>query len=468
MRKLKNDDRGVTLVEIIVSIAILAIIVLPFLNAFVTATKTNVKAKNEMNATHLATNIMEGIEKNSMKTLAYQFNYPSEGFDVTDGFNISDGSSACELLKKSDKFDNVKRLEDISAEIVNKDDVITSCIHKTDASAQIGDTSLWDFRESDAHKYYFYMSGVQSGTKKYNALVTVDAKSDASNIDSETKKPNNKVTEYNMDEVADMSAMDANFDCMSADRYSATNIISALNNMNPGLSVQQSDIKRTITIDIEKSGAASNKATKVTVSYSYSIKNGVKKTFPDPTSALKDDYTMVIYDNSSDTVNHNLRNVYLFYNPWYTSTGNTWDTANDVIIVNNKDKVDCTVNIVKQKTISDQSELSTKESTYKAYVKVSEPGNRTGHAYTHIATNLNVNMGAPDKTPQPNQAIYGFNNNVIQNEVKAIVDIKNLTRSKASERLYDVKVAVYESKASLDDIFKDKDPVVTMTGSMGY
>ena len=67
MRKLKNDDRGVTLVEIIVSIAILAIIVLPFLNAFVTATKTNVKAKNEMNATHLATNIMEGIEKNSMK-----------------------------------------------------------------------------------------------------------------------------------------------------------------------------------------------------------------------------------------------------------------------------------------------------------------------------------------------------------------------------------------------------------------
>lgn len=61
--KAKNDDRGVTLVEIIVSIAILAIIVLPFLNAFVTATKTNVKAKNEMNATHLATNIMEGIER---------------------------------------------------------------------------------------------------------------------------------------------------------------------------------------------------------------------------------------------------------------------------------------------------------------------------------------------------------------------------------------------------------------------
>ena len=197
MRKLKNDDRGVTLVEIIVSIAILAIIVLPFLNAFVTATKTNVKAKNEMNATHLATNIMEGIEKNSMKTLAYQFNYPSEGFDVADGFNISDGSSACELLKKSGKFDNVKRLEDISAEIVNKDDVITSCIHKTDASAKISDTSLWNFRESDAHKYYFYMSGVQSGTKKYNALVTVDAKSDAES-DNKVQTVINKKSKMNI------------------------------------------------------------------------------------------------------------------------------------------------------------------------------------------------------------------------------------------------------------------------------
>ena len=92
----------------------------------------------------------------------------------------------------------------------------------------------------------------------------------------------------------------------------------------------------------------------MTVSYSYSInKNGVRKTFPDPNSALKDDYTMVIYDNSSDTVNHNLRNVYLFYNPWYTSTGALYNTCNDVIIINNKDKLDCTVNIVKQKTISD-------------------------------------------------------------------------------------------------------------------
>ncbi|MEE1216420.1 MAG: type II secretion system protein, partial [Agathobacter sp.] len=61
MRKLRDDDRGITLVELIVSIAILAIIVLPFLNSFVMAAKTNAKSKNELNATHLAENIMEGV-----------------------------------------------------------------------------------------------------------------------------------------------------------------------------------------------------------------------------------------------------------------------------------------------------------------------------------------------------------------------------------------------------------------------
>ena len=69
---------------------------------------------------------------------------------------------------------------------------------------------------------------------------------------------------------------------------------------------------------------------------------------------------MVIYDDSSDTVNHNLKEcLSVLQSIWYTSTGALDNTCNDVIIINNKDKLDCTVNIVKQKTISDQSELST-------------------------------------------------------------------------------------------------------------
>lgn len=453
MRKLKTDDRGVTLVEIIVSIAILAIIVLPFLNAFVTATKTNVKARNEMNATHLATNIMEGIEKNSMKTLAYQFNYPTESFDVADGFSIASGSSACELLKKNGKYQNVVKLENVRDEVSNKDDMITSSIHKLDTSATINDTSLWKFEEGDVHKYYYYMSGVKSGTKAYNALLTVSARADTGT---------DKKTEYNLDKVADMSAMDVNFDCMSADKNSADDVLRAMSDRGyTGLS--QNKVKRTVTIDIEKSVS-----TKVTVSYSYRFQyNGSTVTFPADDSTLKQEYTTVIYDNSDDPVNHTLRNVYLFYKPWYTSTSNTgYSGCDDVIVINNRDKVDCTVNLVKQKIV-DATELSTKEQAYKVYVRVNEAGNRTGKAYTHIATNLDIDMSAPDSALQPSQAIYGFNNNVNQTQVRDIVDIKNLAKEEAVDRLYDVKVDVYDSKTDIDDM-DTAEPVVSMTGSMGY
>ena len=44
----KMDNKGLTLLELIVSIAILAIVVLPLLTAFLVSLKTNVKAKEKL------------------------------------------------------------------------------------------------------------------------------------------------------------------------------------------------------------------------------------------------------------------------------------------------------------------------------------------------------------------------------------------------------------------------------------
>ena len=61
-----------------------------FLNAFVTATKTNVKAKNEMNATHLATNIIDVYKRQLPFIPDYRINLlaPREITDFT-GFRTS-------------------------------------------------------------------------------------------------------------------------------------------------------------------------------------------------------------------------------------------------------------------------------------------------------------------------------------------------------------------------------------------
>ena len=337
LRKFKDDNRGITLVELIVSIAILALIVLPFLNAFVTATKTNVKARNMMNATHLATNIMEGIENNSMKTMAYQFNYPSEGFDLADGFDMADGSNAKELYYKNGKYTDVKRFEDVMnahPEAENLDKWMTSSIHKKNNTAFLGDTSSWKFVENKEHKYYFWMTDVKSGTKKYNAMVTVDGKGET----------NSKVGQYNtIDKVADMSAMDSNYDCMSSDVATIDELVNTLKNRGySDIESNKDSISRTITLDI--TGGSS---TKVTVSYSYKFTSGGHMhVFPED-AAMKQMYTSVIFDNTSNTANRTLKNIYLFYKPWYTSTANSdWISCKDTIIINNNDKVDCTVNIV--------------------------------------------------------------------------------------------------------------------------
>ena len=347
MRKFKDDNRGITLVELIVSIAILAIIVLPFLNAFVTATKTNVKARNKMNATHLATNIMEGIENNSMKTMAYQFNYPSEGFDLADGFDMADGSNAKELYYRNGKYTDVRRLEDVMnahPEAENLDKWMTSSIHKKNNTAFLGDTSSWKFVENKEHKYYFWMTDVKSGTKKYNAMVTVDGKGEA----------DSKVGQYNtIDKVADMSAMDSNYDCMSSDVATIEELMNTLKNRGySDIESNKDSISRTITLDI--TGGSS---TKVTVSYSYKFTSGGHThVFPED-AAMKQMYTSVIFDNTSNTANRTLKNIYLFYKPWYTSTANSdWNSCKDTIIINNNDKVDCTVNIVKQNYV-DKSQL---------------------------------------------------------------------------------------------------------------
>ena len=64
MQNMKNhkkicSDKGFSLIEIIIAIAILAIITLPLLNAFVTSSKMNALSRNKLLAIETGKNIME-------------------------------------------------------------------------------------------------------------------------------------------------------------------------------------------------------------------------------------------------------------------------------------------------------------------------------------------------------------------------------------------------------------------------
>lgn len=72
-RNRQLNHGGFSLVELLVSITILAIIVVPLLNSFVTAARTNAKAKRVMEATTSGQNLMEQIKSMSGPELVEEY-----------------------------------------------------------------------------------------------------------------------------------------------------------------------------------------------------------------------------------------------------------------------------------------------------------------------------------------------------------------------------------------------------------
>lgn len=67
MRRFWKNQQGVTMIEVLVTIAILAIVVVPCLSAFVMAQRGNVKAAETTNAYTAAANLMEELKGSQEK-----------------------------------------------------------------------------------------------------------------------------------------------------------------------------------------------------------------------------------------------------------------------------------------------------------------------------------------------------------------------------------------------------------------
>jgi prepilin-type N-terminal cleavage/methylation domain-containing protein len=257
MYKGKNN-KGLTLVELIVTVAILAIIVLPLLKAFVISAGTNAKAKEKLRTTELAQNVMEGLEATDLLNVVSQFCDP--GTDNCD-FTLLTGQEQMTVRQMDTDTDGV---------------------------------------------YRFAMKDLTASEKKYDALITISA-------NQETAENG---TTNNADEVVNISRIDTGHDALSVPSKTTDDIMTAIWKQYPD--VQQSDISRTITVSIETVSGVSDPYQRVTVSYQYKwTKDGTEYVFP--SGASSDLYSDVIFENAG-AADRTLSNVYLFFYPWYTST----------------------------------------------------------------------------------------------------------------------------------------------------
>lgn len=90
MRKL-NKNAGFSLLELLIAVVILAIIVIPLLNLFLSSHRLNIKSRQTLRATTAAQDIMEGLKAYNMSEVREQFADPASGFYVIDSRMIKGG-----------------------------------------------------------------------------------------------------------------------------------------------------------------------------------------------------------------------------------------------------------------------------------------------------------------------------------------------------------------------------------------
>lgn len=485
-----RDNRGVTLLEVIVAMAIFAIVAVVLLNGFFATGRTNKKSVNYQKATALAQSLMEGVKTNNLEEVARQINYP---WDVQ---------------KDIPRFSFLTMTDDLKLGIqkgwtgsTDSDAVVIREVNRKGRqpggySSVTSDNSgkTYSFQGQSTGQYFFQLHNVPMNNQRFDATVTIDGVNSVTSDDgggsdhtykdsTKSDKPNNYenpvltnmdlyhdaflvagayTQDGSLDRMAlkDMMDKKANYDALYPGRTPATPTIDEL----------AKDRERDINLTISKSGGS----TKVHVKYTaFSPK---MKSFSCPGDLGVHDgngecfCTYVnensIYDNSDTTIS--LENVYLIYCPNYSSTSSGSNTK-DRIKLSNPDNLAVNFYLIKQKSTSlNTEELKAAEMLYKMNLTIEETPkanwNTLASRYrgvTKLRTNINSNIAYDSQKERDENQNAGSQMFLTYRAVNTgrsvnssagkvalvfkITQMKDLESSEQKYRLFSVHVAVYEA-----------------------
>ncbi len=492
-RRKLNKDAGFSLLELLIATVILAIIVIPLLNLFLSSNRINIKSRQTLRATTAAQDIMEGLKAYNIEEVKAQFADPASGFYVIDSRLIK-GGVAEETTLETDGF-YVFSMKELNMQG-----------SKFDAKIEVDGRG--------------YMTGSLTHKEAFNDAALADARS----IDKEngTFVESEKIRQAMLKSVFKDSNMETAIkDKLKASGVADANLYAAYDDLQDSskpdyicfknLTNLFDQVSRTITIDLSVSGTTDEDGRpkvdmKVTEIYEFICKdaggaNVVLKTTGDINSVTVGDISgdpdkampcgsiarMVEPDPATGADVEKI-NVNLFYYPLYGPMGKVSD---DKIIINNTSGANLNLLIAKQRhettdsagmpDLSDPEyltdpQLMAAEQSYKAEIEINDTYGFNADKFS-LKTNLGLNLvgekyvaGSPGTNINIPTQFSVKGKPLTQLNIFTLDGVRSAlgkpgTSDEATELIYDVEVSVYEEGAAASG-FPDDMRMVVIGGSM--
>lgn len=176
-KKSKCNNAGFSLVEVIVSMLILALLVTPLLRTFIVSAQTNLSSRTSQYATNVAQNVLEGLKLYGAENAAKQFNDNRENavFNIVPKIVLNDKEHGIGFYETDNNFN--KLTEGLCSYFEEK------------------------FVKNEAQKYYYVINGINEGTALFNVRISLNA---ASYLGSTEPEKKGKQNDYMMPDLSDL------------------------------------------------------------------------------------------------------------------------------------------------------------------------------------------------------------------------------------------------------------------------
>lgn len=427
--KSKLNNKGMSLIEVMVAVIILALVTGPLLHSFVTAAKFNVRSKERQRVASAAQSIMEGFKAYNLDQICYQFN------NLSTLYVYSDSSVGSVWEKESEHKDEYGNL-------------VTSTSARKEGEKNI-------FTPPTSNSYTFCMQNIDFEGTFYDAKVTVSPNAGAAStaslaaptqmnayLDAVYKQPSYDdslaYTDILSGVLTELRSRDEYYpdeEYVAADLETDKITVQKITNINITRDPSNADIQ---FVNIENIYEY-----KVT-DYPYYKADGSLDTFDknfDPIARSP----VLVYDNTSTVGNGaKLENIYVYYYPAYKNSLPGVEIASEKININNGTGVEKKVFLIKQYNESFSSTLNTCENSYTPQINESGDGIKLYH-------NLYTNLSDPSGT-------------VGTVDMNVVHETSDILPTESKVLVYDVHVSIYkqgEAAAGFTD-----SPLLTLDGSM--